>query len=86
MALHHLGQEIGGGRRDRAGVTLEADGLHLAVGAEAKLDTKAIATERVDVLVDRVGPGQLSEVARVPEALEDHAAVERGRHARTLAP
>ena len=55
-------------------------------GAEAKLDPEAIAAERVDVLVDRVGPGQLPEVPRVPEALEDHAAVERGRHASTLEP
>ena len=54
--------------------------------AEAELDAQAVAAEGVHVLVDRVGPGQLPEVARMPEALEDHAAVERGRHARTLAP
>ena len=50
-------------------------------GAEAELDAKPVAAERVHVLMDRVGPGQLPEVPRVPEALEDHAAVERGRHA-----
>ena len=54
-------------------------------GAEAKLDAKAVAAEGVHVLVDRVGPGQLPEVTRVPEAVEDHAAVERGRHGRTVA-
>ena len=85
-AFHHLRQEIGGGRRDRAGVALEADGLHLTVGAEPELDAQPVAAERVHVLMDRVGPGQLPEVARMPEALQDHAAVERCRHARTLAP
>ena len=39
-AFHHLRQEVGGGRGDRAGVALEADRLDLAVGAEAEAPTR----------------------------------------------
>ena len=50
-------------------------------GPRRSSTAQPIAAEGVHVLMDRVGPRQLSEAAGVPEAVEDHAAVQWGRHA-----